>query len=79
MDGPENIDSSSKKRPLHKMPQDFINQFSSKADMITYLKEQQQFYLPPATMITHDWVKLVFTGKKQWFKAADVVHANPPK
>ena len=41
MEGPEYINSSSKKRPMHKMPQDFQHQFSSKADMISYLKEQQ--------------------------------------
>ena len=63
----------------YQMPQDFLNQFSSKADLINYLKEQQQVYLPPATMITHDWVKLVFAGEKRWLKAADVVHANPPR
>lgn len=75
----EPINSSSKKRPMHKMPSDFIHQFSSKADMISYIREQLQFYLPPSTMVTSDWVSQVIAGDKNWLECHEVVHANPPR
>jgi len=79
MEGAENINSGSKKRKLHMMPEDFLAQFSSKADMVSYLKEQLQYYLPPSTMITSDWVKQVIRGEKDWLKCNVVVHSNPPR
>ena len=30
-------------------------------------------------MVTVNWVKEVLSGEKEWLKAANVVHANPPR
>ena len=30
-------------------------------------------------MVTHDWVKLVLSGKKRWLKNHQVVHCSPPR
>ena len=40
MDNEQIPTTQSKKRTLHVMPQDFLGQFSSKADMLSYMREQ---------------------------------------
>ena len=40
MEGNQPKQANSKKRTLHMMPQEFLNEFSSKKDLINYIREQ---------------------------------------
>ena len=40
MEGAPESNQNSKKRPRLMLPQDFLDQFSSKKDLISYLREQ---------------------------------------
>jgi hypothetical protein len=40
MEGEQIEEIQSKKRQLHMMPEEFLSQFSSKKDLLNYLREQ---------------------------------------